>query len=109
MGNLRLEIDHLHRKLHQKEHDKGDSTSPLSEGSDEGRDRTYRQRSRTLPSESYSVSSRIDKLEKHRRRRGESSSPRNMGNDAMSKALRQISKSPFVRRIDRAKLLHHFT
>ena len=27
----------------------------------------------------------------------------------MSKTLRQISKSPFVRRIDRAKLPHRFT
>ena len=26
----------------------------------------------------------------------------------MSKALRQISKSPFTRKIDKAKLLHHF-
>ena len=32
-----------------------------------------------------------------------------MGNDATSKALRQISKSPFTLRIDRAKLPHHFT
>ncbi|XP_030930810.1 uncharacterized protein LOC115956632 [Quercus lobata] len=31
-----------------------------------------------------------------------------MGNDAMSKALRQISKSSFTRRIDRAKLPDHF-
>ena len=32
-----------------------------------------------------------------------------MGNDAMSKALHQISKSPFTRRIDRAKLPRRFT
>ena len=35
--------------------------------------------------------------------------PRSMGNDAMSKALRQISKSPFTHRIDKAKLPHRFT
>ena len=34
--------------------------------------------------------------------------PRNMGNDVMSKALHQISKSPFTRRIDKAKLPHCF-
>lgn len=91
--NLRLEIDHLHKKLHRKEHFLGDPTPPSSEGFDGSRDRTYRQRSRT-PSESYSASSRLDKLDKHRKRRGESSSSRNMGNDAMSKVLRQISKLP---------------
>ncbi|XP_023885897.1 uncharacterized protein LOC111998010 [Quercus suber] len=32
-----------------------------------------------------------------------------MRNDAISKAFRQISKSPFTRKIDRAKLPHHFT
>ena len=31
-----------------------------------------------------------------------------MGNDAMSKALHQISKSPFTRRIDRAKVPRQF-
>ncbi|XP_075633579.1 uncharacterized protein LOC142606056 [Castanea sativa] len=31
------------------------------------------------------------------------------GNDAMSKALRQISKSPFARRIYKANLLHRFS
>ena len=37
------------------------------------------------------------------------SSHRGLGNDAMSKALQQISKSPFVRRINRAKLPHRFS
>ena len=32
-----------------------------------------------------------------------------MGNDTMSKALRQISKLPFTCRIDMAKLPHRFT
>jgi len=32
-----------------------------------------------------------------------------MGNDAMSKALQQIYKSPFVRRINKAKLPHRFS
>ena len=35
--------------------------------------------------------------------------PRSMGNDTMCKALRQISKSPFTRKIDRAKLPRRFT
>ena len=37
------------------------------------------------------------------------SSHHGMGNDAMSKALQQISKSAFVRRINKAKLLHRFS
>ena len=107
--NLRLEIDHLHKKLHRREHDRRNSTPLSSEGSEEKRDRSYRWRSKTPPSESFFASSHSDKLEKHRKKWGESSSPQNMWNDAMSKTLRQISKSPFVRRIDRAKLPHHFT
>lgn len=31
-----------------------------------------------------------------------------MGNDSMSRALHQISRSPFTYCIDRIKLLHHF-
>ena len=37
------------------------------------------------------------------------SSHHGMGNDAMSKALQQISKSAFVRRINKAKLLYQFS
>jgi len=47
-------------------------------------------------------------VEKHSKRHCESSFPKSIGNDAMIKALRQ-SKSPFVRRIDRAKLPRRFT
>lgn len=107
--NLRLEIDHLRKKLHRRERDRRNSTPLSSEGSEEKRDQSYRWRSKTPPSESFSASSHSDKLEKHRKKWGESSSPQNMWNDAMSKTLRQISKSPFVRRIDRAKLPYRFT
>ena len=80
---------------------------PLSSsGFDLEEDGTYQPRLRTPPSESFTVSSRLDKVESHSGRRSRSSSPRNIRNDAMSKALLQISKSPFTRRIDRAKLLH---
>ena len=59
-------------------------------------------------SESFSASLHLDKEERHKRRRVKSSPLKSMGNDAMSKALRQISKSPFTRKIDKAKLPHHF-
>ena len=90
-------------------HVKGDPTPPSSLGSNEKGDYSYRPRSRTPPSESFTASSCLDRVEKHNRRWGESSSPRNMGNDVMSKVLRQISKSPFTQRIYRAKLPHRFT
>ena len=75
-------------------HVKGDPTPPSSLGSIEEGNYSYRPRSRTPPSESFTTSSRLDRVEKHNRRRGENSSPRNMGNDEMSKVLSQISKSP---------------
>ena len=90
MRNLRLEINHLCKKLRRRECDRRNSTLPLSEVSEEKRDQSYQWKSMTPPSESFSVSSHSDKLEKHRKKRGEISSPRNMWNDAMSKALHQI-------------------
>ena len=106
--NLRLEIDHLRKKLHRRVHVKGDRMPPSSLGSDLEEDCSYRLRLRTPPSEFFIASSCLDKVERHNRRRSKSSSPRNIGNDAMSRALHQISKSPFMCRIDRAKLPHRF-
>ena len=60
-------------------------------------------------SESFTTSSRTGGGERHHQRRNRNSSPKNMGNDAMSKALCQISKSPFTSHIRRAKLAHHFS
>ena len=107
--NLKLEIDHLRKKLHHRAHVRGDQTPPSSSGSEDEGDCNYRPKLRTPPSESFSTSSHLDRVEKHSKRRGESSFPRSMGNNAMSKTLRQISKSPITRRIDRAKLPHNFT
>nr|POE81629.1 hypothetical protein CFP56_51264 [Quercus suber] len=42
--NLKLEIDHLRKKLQRRERDKRGLTSPPSEGSDRDRDRNYRRR-----------------------------------------------------------------
>ena len=109
MRKLKHEIDHLCKKLRRRERDRRNSLPPSSESSGESRDRSYCHKSRTPSSESFSTSSHLDKLERHRYKCGEGSSHRSMGNDAMSQALRQISKSPFERRIDRAKLPHCFT
>jgi len=107
--NLRLEIDHLHKKLRRRERSRRNLTPPSRERSEERKDRPYWRNSRTPTSESFSASSEEDKFEERRKecgkgKQGENLFPQTIGNDAMSKALRQISKSPFVRRIDRAKL-----
>ena len=72
------------------------------------KDYSYRHRSRTPSSESFSTSSHQDKLEKGKFKHGQGSSHHSMGNNAMSKALHQISKS-FVRRINKVRLPHHFS
>ena len=66
-------------------------------------DTTYRQRSRTLPSESFSC----EDEHLHRRKRM-SPSRKGVVNDVMKKVLSQISKSPFTRGIERAKLPRRF-
>ena len=105
---LQQEVDRLHKKLRRRKHDRRSPSSPSSEGSKGSRDRLYRCRSRTPPSESYSASLQQDELEEGNNKRGKGPSHRTMGNDAMSKALWQISKSPFVRRINKARLPHQF-
>ena len=73
-----------------------------SDTSDEG-DNNYKQRSRTPPSETFSYE------EEHHHRRGHKSpSRKGLVNDAMSKALDRISKSPFTRKIEGAKLSQRF-
>nr|POF13428.1 hypothetical protein CFP56_22945 [Quercus suber] len=104
--NIKSEIDYLCKKLRRRALDGEDRTPPLSSGSEDG---NCRPRSRTPLSESFSTSSCLNKAERHNKRHRESSFPKSMGNDAMSKALRQIAKSPFTRRIDRANLPHRFT
>ena len=58
---------------------------------------SYRRRSRTPPSETFSYEE-----ERRYRRRRKSPASRGLGNDAMNKALSQISRSPFTKGIDDA-------
>ena len=98
--NLQLEIDHLHRKLHRKQR----RGTPSSSGSQSNDDEDYKPISRTPPSESFPYSE-----ERHHRQRSRSPTYKGLGNDTMSKALHQISKSQFTRRIKRANLPWWFT
>ena len=91
----------MKKELH---HARRERSPPCSEQSSEESDEaSYRRRSRTPPSETFSYE------EEHSHRRRHRSPPsRDLGNNAMKKALSQISKSPFTRNIDDAVLPRRF-
>ena len=99
---LQLEIDHLKRNLCHKWRKRTPSNFDFSSNDEE--DGSYRRRSRTPPSESFSY----DK-DYHHERINRNSSSRGLGNDAMSRALNQIFRSPFTRRIEGGRLPRWFT
>ncbi|XP_050290238.1 uncharacterized protein LOC126728467 [Quercus robur] len=98
---MQREIDDLKRKLHHAQ--QRQSRSRLDTPSDDESDDDYRRRSRTLPSETFS-----HEEEHYQRRRRRSPSPRGLGNNAMSRALDQLSKSPFTHHIEGAVLSRRF-
>ena len=99
--DLQWEIDDLNRKLRCVQRKQTPSSFDVS-SNDDG-DASYRERSETLPSESYSYEE-----ERSRKRRRRSPSRRGVGTNVMKKALNQISKSPFTRGIEKAKLPRRF-
>ncbi|XP_075662946.1 uncharacterized protein LOC142632428 [Castanea sativa] len=99
---MQKEIDHLKKKLHHARQRRTPSFSDPSSKDSQGSD--YRPRSRTPLSETFSYEE--DDLRDHK---GEKPSSRGLGNDAMSRALHQISKSPFTRRVEKGKLPRWFT
>ncbi|XP_075665145.1 uncharacterized protein LOC142634761 [Castanea sativa] len=99
---MQLEIDRLKRKLRHEWQSRTLSFSDPS--SNDGGDSNYRPRLRTPPSESFSY----EKDSPHSRR-SKNSSCKGLGNDAMSRALNQISRSPFTCRIEGGKLPRRFT
>ena len=98
---MQREIDDLKRKLRHAQRRRSHSSSDLL--SDDESDDDYRQRSRTPPSETFS-----HEKEHYRRRECKSPSPRGLGNDAMNRALDQLSKSPFTCHIEGATLPQRF-
>ena len=95
----------MKKKLHHAQRRRSPSSSDIS--SNDKEDDNYRQRSRIPPSETFSYE---DEHRHKRKHKGPSS--RGLGNDAMSKALDHISKSPFTRKIEGVKLprrFHQFT
>ena len=100
--SMQLEIDRLRRRLRRER--RRATPSSFGPSSDDDSDISYRPRSRTPPSESFSC----DK-DHHYRWRRESLPAQGLGNDAMGKALNQISKSPFTHRIESKRLPQWFT
>ena len=97
---MQLEIDHLKRKLcHEQRRRTPSHSDSFSDGEKDG---SYRHRSRNPPSESFSY-----EAEHHHECRNRNKSSRDIGNNAMSRALNQISKSPFTR-IEEGKLPRWF-
>ena len=99
---LQLEIDHLKRKLHHKRR----KWTPYNFDSsmDDEEDYSYRCRLRTPSSESFSYDEDV-----YHKRRNRNSSSKDLGNDAMSRVINQISKSPFTCRIEGRRLPWWFT
>ena len=100
-GNLQREIADLKRELR---HVRRERSPPCSEPSSEESDgASYRRRSRTPPSETFSYE------EEHSHRHRPKSPPsRGLGNNVMNKALSQVSKSPFTGNIEDAVLPRRF-
>jgi len=99
---MQQEIDHLKRELLHEWRSQSLTVSYSS--SNNGEDDSYKRRSRTSPSESFSHDE-----EYHHGHGNKNSSSKGIGNDALSKVLKQISKSPFTRRIEEGKLPQQFT
>ena len=94
---MQREIDDLKKRLHRAQRKQTPSNSDVSSNDDENA--SYRKRSETPPSESYSCEE-----EHSRKRRQRSPFGRKVGTNVMKKTLSQISKSPFTRGIEKAKL-----
>ena len=99
---MQLKIDHLKRKLRHEWRRQTPSNSNYFSGNEE--DGSYRPKSKTPFSESFSYDE-----DYHREHRNQGLSSKGLGNDAMSKALNQISKSHFTRRIKEGRLPRQFT
>lgn len=98
---LQLEVDQLKRKLRHAQQKQTPSSFDAS--SDDREDASYRRRSRTPLSEPFSYDE-----ECHHKYRRKSPRRKGLGNDAMSRALNQIFKSPFMCKIEAATLPQRF-
>ena len=98
---MQLKIDELKKKLRHTWRRQTPSNSDVS-FDDEG-DVSYKRRSRTPPSESFSYDE-----EHHHERRYKSLPHKGLGSNAISRSLNQISRSPFTSNIEGEKLPQRF-
>ena len=99
---MQKEIDHLKRSLRHERRKRASSNSDFSSNAE--KDGSYRRRSKTPPSESFSYDE-----DYHHERRNKNLSSVGLGSNAMSRAFNQISKSPFTRWIEGGRRLRQFT
>ena len=99
---MQLDINYLHKRLRSERRRRTPLDSDPSSNDDESG--SYRPRSRTPSSDSF-----LYDKDCHYGQRSKSPSCEGLGNDAISRALNQISKSPFMRRIEGGKLPRRFT
>ena len=98
---MQLKIDELKKKLGHTWQRQTPSNSDVS--SDDEGDVSYKRRSRTPPSESFSYDE-----EHHHERRYKSLPHKGLGSNAISRSLNQISRSPFTSNIEGEKLPQRF-
>ena len=99
---MQQEIDRLKRELRCERRRRSPTVFDFS--SNDEKDGCYRWRSRTPPSEFFSHDE-----EYHHEHRNRNSTSKGLGNDALSKVLKQISKLPFTRKIEEGRLPRWFT
>ena len=93
---MQREIDDLKRELRRVRRKRSPSDSDESSNAE---DVSYRRRSRTPPSETFSYEKEPRPVRKY-----ENPYSKGSGNDVMRRALDQVSRSPFTYRIEGAKL-----
>ncbi|XP_065636198.1 uncharacterized protein LOC136070320 [Quercus suber] len=99
---MQREIDHLRRSLRHEWQRR--TPSNLGFSFDNNEDESYRRRLRTPPNETFSSDE-----DYHHERKDRNSSSVSLGNDAMSRSLNQIARSPFTRWIERGRLSQRFS
>ena len=98
---MQQEIDDLKKRLRYAQRRRSPSSSDISSNDEE--DGNYRWRSTIPPSETFSYE------DEHRhRRKHKGPSSKGLGNDTMNKAMDQVSKSPFTRKIEGVRLPWRF-
>ena len=100
--DMQCEIDELKKKLRRARRRRSSFESESSSGDTE--DVTYRQRSRTPPSETFFGGEEYSSY----KRKSKSTSRRGLGNKAMNEALNHVAKSHFTRWIEGASLPRRF-